>query len=419
MNAASESVMDFPSVREEAWRYTPVDEIVSRLEAATAAAMPPTGASVSLPVVDALAGDHAGPRIVFVNGAYAAHLSADDDDLPAGLWCGLADLSHGRAAANVALAGIDHAIDAFLARNHADGRDSAVVVIDPGVRIDVPIHVVHLTAPDDGDELGDSATISHPRTIIDVGDDSHIALIQTYCGLDGRAVTNASTTIRIGRRAEVDHCRVQTESTAATHIGHTRIEQEEGSLLRMTSVTIGGDIARNAISVHLNGTDVQTELSGVNVTTGRQRHDTVVTVDHAASRCASTQRFRGVVDDHGRGSFSGEIIVRPGTVATDAHQSNRNLILSPNAEADTRPWLQILADDVRCTHGATVGRLDDDALFYLRSRGIPLDAARMMLIAAFIRDITDAIPHESLRAHVAAIIASSKSVVATDIERLK
>ncbi|MBK8332598.1 MAG: SufD family Fe-S cluster assembly protein [Acidimicrobiaceae bacterium] len=155
------------------------------------------------------------------------------------------------------------------------------------------------------------------------------------------------------------------------------------------------------------------------MTTGRQRHDTVVTVDHAASRCASTQRFTGVIDDHGRGSFSGEIIVRPGTVATDAHQSNRNLVLSPNAEADTRPWLQILADDVRCTHGATVGRLDDEALFYLRSRGIPLDEARTMLIGAFIRDVTDAIPHPSLRTHVAAIIAASNGMVATDPERMR
>lgn len=418
MKAADGSVMDYPSTKEEAWRYTPVDEIVSRLAAATAATMPATGTSVSRQVVDALAGDHGGPRLVFVNGVYDADLS-DHDNVPAGLWCGLADLSHGRAAANVALAGIDRAVDGFLARNHADGHDSAVVVVDPGVRIDVPVHVVHVSAPDNTGERADSATISHPRTIIDVGSGSRIALIQTYCGLDGRAVTNASTTIRVGRHTEVDHCRVQTESTAATHVGHTRIEQEEGSRLRMTSVTIGGDIARNAIDVHLHGPDAQTELVGVNVTTGRQRHDTVVTVDHAASRCASTQRFTGVIDDHGRGSFSGEIIVRPGTVATDAHQSNRNLVLSPNAEADTRPWLQILADDVRCTHGATVGRLDDDALFYLRSRGIPLDEARTMLIGAFIRDVTDAIPHPSLRTHVAAIIAASNGMVATDPERMR
>ncbi|MEO6123801.1 MAG: Fe-S cluster assembly protein SufD [Ilumatobacteraceae bacterium] len=372
---------------------------------------------MSCSTVDSLAGNHGGPRLVFVNGVYDAVLS-DHDNLPAGLWCGLADLANGRTAANVALTIIDPAVDGFLARNHDDGGDAAVIVVDPDVRIETPVHIIHLSAPDTTGESEHPPLLSHPRTIVDVGDASHINLIQTYCGLAGSAVSNASTTIRIGSRAEVHHCRIQTESTRATHIGNTRVEQQEGSRFRMLSVTIGGDIARNAIDVHLCGPDAVTELVGVNVTTGKQRHDTVVTVDHLASGCASKQRFTGVVDDHGRGSFSGEIIVRPGTVATDAHQTNRNLVLSPNAEADTRPWLQILADDVRCTHGATVGRLDDDSLFYLRSRGIPLEAARQMLIGAFIRDITDAIPHESLRAHIVELIAAKSTTIATDTEEL-
>lgn len=402
MMSANSAVIDYPSAREEAWRYTPVDEIVSRMETAAVATSCAAGTSVSRLVVDALAGNHGGPRLVFVNGVYDAGLS-DHDDLPAGLWCGLADPVDSRAATTSAES---VGIDGFVARNHAAGHDVALVVVDPGLRIHEPVHVVHLAAPAGAGGPDAKGTISHPRTIIDVGDNSHIAIIETYCGLDGPAVTNASTTICIGRGAVVDHSRIQTESPAAVHIGNTRIDQSEGARLRMTSVTIGGDIARNAIVVHLVGPGAHTELDGLNVTAGRQRHDTVVTIDHAASRCASTQRFSGVVDDHGRGSFSGEIIVRPGTVATDAHQSNRNLILGPNAEADTRPWLQILADDVRCTHGATVGRLDDDAVFYLRSRGIPLAEARAMLIEAFVHDITDGIAHESLREHVTALIAA-------------
>ncbi len=402
MMSANGSVIDFPSAREEAWRYTPVDEIVSRLAAATVAPMLATDTSVSRPIVDALARNYGGPRVVFVNGVYDAGLS-DHDELATGLWCGLADPAHSRAATTPA-AGVG--IDGFVARNHAAGHDVALVVVDPGLRIHDPVHLVHLAAPANAGGPDATGTISHPRTIIDVGDNSRLKIIETYCGLDGPAVTNASTTIRIGRGADVDHSRIQTESPAAVHIGNTRIDQSEGARLRMTSVTIGGDIAHNAIVVHLAGPGAHAELDGLNLTTGRQRHDTVVTVDHAASRCASTQRFSGVVDDHGRGSFSGEIIVRPGTVATDAHQSNRNLILGPNAEADTRPWLQILADDVRCTHGATVGRLDDDAVFYLRSRGIPLAEARAMLIEAFVHDITDGIAHESLREHVTALIAA-------------
>ena len=124
-------------------------------------------------------------------------------------------------------------------------------------------------------------------------------------------------------------------------------------------------------------------------------------VDHAASHCKSTQRYKGIVDDHGRGSFSGHVIVRHGTVGTDAVQSNPNLVLTPTAQADTRPWLEIFADDVRCAHGATVGRLDDDAYFYLRSRGIPAEQARAMLIAAFAAEVVDAIELDSLRERLA------------------
>ena len=156
--------------------------------------------------------------------------------------------------------------------------------------------------------------------------------------------------------------------------------------------------------MRLNSTDAKLELTGVNLTTANQVHDTQVSVDHDASRCASNQRFFGVVDDHGHTSFSGEIIVQHGTVGTDAHQTNKNLVLDDNAKADTRPWLRIFADDVQCTHGATVGRLDDDSLFYLRSRGIELAQAQTMLIDAFIHNITESITNESVRTHVDALI---------------
>jgi Fe-S cluster assembly protein SufD len=166
----------------------------------------------------------------------------------------------------------------------------------------------------------------------------------------------------------------------------------------------GADIARLALDVVLDGREARTTLDGLYVPRHRQRHDHVVTVDHAASACTSRQRFKGIVGGHARGSFGGRIIVRPGTVATDASQSNHNLLLSSTAQADSQPWLEIFADDVRCTHGATVGRLDDDALFYLRSRGVPLAEARAMLIAAFADEVIARIAPESLRERVAATV---------------
>ena len=224
--------------------------------------------------------------------------------------------------------------------------------------------------------------------------------------MPGSSITNASTRVVAGAGSTITHHRIQDEAVAAIHVGRTAIDQGSGSTVRATSVMTGGRIARSAIDIRFTGAGARADLDGLYLPRGDQRHDNVITVDHGASQCSSTQRFTGIVDDHGRGSFSGHVLVRAGTTGTDAHQSNRNLVLAPTAQADTRPWLEILADDVRCTHGATVGRLDDDALFYLRSRGIPLEQARAMLVAAFAAEIIDAITPATLRDRVAATLGA-------------
>jgi Fe-S cluster assembly protein SufD len=385
----------FPTTHDEAWRYTPVDEIVARLEAAAPTSPVPASMSTSLTraVVDALAGDHGGPRLVFVNGEYAAALS-DGVAVASELWCGrLADVAPAVEADR--LAAIDGvAPDEFAVRNRAAGSDTAVVLAGTGAQVDAVVHVVHLAVP------GERPGASHPRTVVDAGAGSQLTVVETFCGLPGAVVTNASSAVRLGRDAAVTYHRVQVESGDATHVGRTRIDQDAGSRLRATSVMLGADIARAAFDVHLDGADARADLAGLYTLGGHRRHDTVVTVDHAASRCTSTQLFKGIVDDHARGSFSGHVVVRADTSGTDAGQSNHNLLLSPTAQADTRPWLEIFADEVRCVHGATVGRLDDDALFYLRSRGVPLDVARAMLVEAFGREVLDGIEPVSLRDHL-------------------
>ena len=375
-----------PTERDERWHYAPLDEINARMNRSVASCGDvPT--SVTPMLIDAMV-DATGPRLVFVNGMHAAELS-DCHRLPAGVRCDVSDTNSG------------------------GGSPIATLTVDDGVRFEEPIRVVHVAVPD-ADEV--QSLLSRARTIIELGTHAHAVVVETFGALEGSrtsTMTEATTTIRLSDRAELVHYRIQIDALAATHVGHTLIDQGADSSVRMTSVTLGGDIARNAIHVHLDGPGAQADLAGIAVTGGHQRHDTVVTIDHAASRCMSNQRFHGVVDDHGRGAFSGEIIVQPGTTGTDAHQSSRNLVLDPNAEADSRPWLRILADDVRCTHGATVGRLDDHALHYLRSRGIPLVAARSMLIDAFLGDLTDSIAHDSVRAHIAALVASAASEAST------
>ena len=379
-----------PTARDEAWRYTPVDDIVRVLEHATPAAESSSGFSRS--VVDDLAGDHGGPRLVFVNGVLDPRAS-DAGVAVDGLWLGNRDGMRARPPSSRTAE--DQPADGFHALNWAAGRDVAAVIVEAHAQLDAPVHVVHIAAP------GEDTTANHPRTVVLVGPGSRIHLIESYVGLPGSAITNASTRIVAGADSIVTYHRIQDETAAAIHIGRTAIDQASGSTVRATSLMTGGRIARSAIEVRFTGTGARADIDGLYLPRGKQRHDNVITVDHRASHCMSTQRFTGIIDDLGRGSFSGHVLVRHRTTGTDAHQSNRNLILTPTAQADTRPWLEILADDVRCTHGATVGRLDDDALFYLRTRGIPLDQSRAILVAAFAAEVIDVITPATLRDRVA------------------
>jgi len=270
---------------------------------------------------------------------------------------------------------------------------------EPDARIDVPVHIVHISAPADG------VSASHPRTVVRLGARSHLRVVETFAGLDGRAVTNSSTRVVAAEAASLSYHRVVNEAQGTIHIGRTGVVQSKDSTVRARTIVCGGDIVRSAIDVSLVGDGATSTLEGLYLPVGSQRYDNVVTVDHAASRCTSTQRYKGVVDDRARGSFSGHVIVRHGTVGTDAAQSNPNLVLTSTAQADTRPWLEIFADDVRCTHGATVGRLDDEAFFYLRSRGIPASEARAMLVAAFAEEIVAAVEPASLREWIEAAVA--------------
>jgi Fe-S cluster assembly protein SufD len=173
-----------------------------------------------------------------------------------------------------------------------------------------------------------------------------------------------------------------------------------GASAASSSLLTGVHVARNAIDVVLRGSLASIDLRGLDLPTGTQRHDTAVTVEHAASHGSSRQLFKAAVDDRARGSFSGRVIVQPGTVGNDADQTSRSLLLAPTAQADSRPWLEIFSDDVRCTHGSSTGRLDDEALFYLRSRGIPLTHARTMLVGGFVAEMTESIEPPTLRALV-------------------
>ena len=388
-----------PTRHDEPWHYSPHHE----LSAALGDAKPAPARPVDLATVESLAGIHGGPRLVFVNGAYSPELSnaAESSEV----WCGPSSQAPPDHQALVALADGSELSDGFQALNRADGGDAAVVIAAAGAIPEAPVHVVHLTAP------GDTLEVAHPRTVIHVGQDASVSIIESYVGLSGAALNNTDTTMVLGAGATLAHHRVQTEADQVIHVGHTDVFQDANSKLASTSVMLGAKIARNAFRVAFTGEHATANLAGIQVLNERQRHDTVITADHGASSCYSDQEVKSGIEGRARSSFSGHIIVRHGVVDTDAHQTNRNLLLSEHGQADSRPWLEIFADDVRCTHGATVGRLDDEALFYLRSRGIAADLARSMLIDAFIREVIDTIEPKSLRDHLKGIVAAKHAEV--------
>ncbi|HTO00710.1 MAG TPA: Fe-S cluster assembly protein SufD, partial [Microthrixaceae bacterium] len=251
--------------------------------------------------------------------------------------------------------------------------------------------------------------LTQPRVIVHVGAASVITLIESFAGTGGSGLVNALTSVTVEEDSSVTHFKVQDEVPSINHLSHVGVRQMRGSTFSSTSFMIGANVARQSIDVVGVEDDTSTQLEGLYLPAGSQRHDNVITVEHAASHGSSTQAFKGVIDDRARGSFSGHIIVDRDTVATDAHQTNRTVLLNPVAQSDSRPWLEIFADDVTCTHGSAIGRLDDDSIFYLQTRGIPYDEARSILIGGFMNEIIDHIEVESFREHVGRVVSDKVS----------
>lgn len=328
--------------------------------------------------IDRLAGVHGGPSLVFVNGVFDAALSDIDPPL-SGVWLGDA-------------MGADPS-DVFYAADDepaADGAGLAAVFVEADVSVLEPIQIVHLRDPG-------APGAAEARTAVHLGRASSAQVIEAYVSIGGPADTETGTRIVVEADAELSLQRFVRAEADSDHVDRTVVRQEAGSTVRSTSVLLDGNHVESNFEVTLAGPGARLDAQGLHAPTGRQRHEHLLVVDHAAPDCTSSQRFMGIVDQAGHGVFASHVIVRPGAARTDSVQSNPNLVLSATAQADTRPWLEILDDDVTCKHGATVGRLDEDALFYLRSRGVPEAEARALLVEAFASDVLSSVRPESLR----------------------
>ena len=398
--------LGFPTTKNEDWHFTSVAPIAERVFRVTdGSANPDERRGTSRRKGDAtnpagIAASHLdrfkfGERdwhtLVFVNGALSPDLSSF-----AGLGEGVRVSSLARAIdsgsevvqRNIGrIARFDQ--HAFTALNTAFISDGAFIELAPDAVVDKPIHLLFVS---------DGESVSHPRNLIIAGRHSQAVIVESYVSIrDSEYFTNAVTEMAIGEGAHIDHYKIQRESETAFHVGTVQAREARDSQLHSFSFATGGALARTNIYTALDGDAATCTLNGLYLTDGTQHIDNQTSIEHIAPNCPSHEVYKGVLDGRSQGVFNGKVYVHPEAQKTDGKQSNNNLLLSPSARVDTKPQLEIFADDVKCTHGATVGRLDEVAMFYLNSRGIGPETARTLLTYAFAADVLETIELEPLR----------------------
>jgi Fe-S cluster assembly protein SufD len=390
-------VQGFPTRADEAWKYTNLDVLNGKL-LRFAPALDHQGHRAELERLvkaHALEGVH---RLVFVNGAWSERES-DVAGLPPGVFIGsLASALEQMPEKIREQLERNEKSDGMTAFNAAFARDGFVMLIPPHTALQKPLHVLFIGG-------GESDLTVQPLNLIVADAHAHCAVVEQYVGTqDNWYYTNAVTYIHADENANVQHYRVQQEAPGAVHTGTVIAEQRSASRFSSYAFSSGAALARSTITAKLAGPGAHTTLDGLYVGNGKQHLDHYTMIDHAHPQCSSRETYRGVLDGAAHGVFNGRIVVRRDAQKTDADQANHNLLLSRNAEVDTKPQLEIFADDVRCTHGTTVGQLDETQLFYLRARGIDERAARALLTFAFARDVIDRVAIDALKARLEAAL---------------
>jgi Fe-S cluster assembly protein SufD len=385
--------LGYPTRRSEEWKYTSVE--------------PLTKISFELGVSDVKGGRLESDlvdrsafyrpediRLVFLNGHYAPELSSLHA-LPKGVVVGsFADSlrNDGELIEKYLTRSADFKDRPFVALNTAFLRDGAVLFIPKGVVIESPIYLCHYSW------ASGRPTVSHPRNLIIAEEGSQATVVEIYMGGGEQSYfTNAVTEIIVGENSRIDHYKLQQESGKAYHISSTDVRQARQGRFSSLSISLGSALSRNEVKTVLDDEGAECELNGFFMVTGRQHVDNQTSIDHAKPHGTSNELYKGILDGSAKGVFNGKIIVRPDAQKTSARQTNKNLILSDEALMNTKPLLEIFNNDVKCNHGATIGRLDENQVFYLRSRGIGEFQARSLLTYAFASDLIGRIKIASLQ----------------------
>jgi Fe-S cluster assembly protein SufD len=393
----------FPSPREEDWKYTNVAPILRTPFSGRAE----DGAPVALDrraaagMEDLLPHGVMSNRLTFVNGRLDER-SSTLSPAPDGTWITslgeTLDRAPGVLESYLGMCARSNA-NGFVALNTALFADGALVHLPRGAALAEPIVLAFVMAP------ASEARMANPRVLLVAEEDSHATVVEAWMGLAGQPyLVNAVSEIIVCPGATVEHYRLQLESSAGFHVGNVGMRLLGNGSAVSYSISLGGALVRNDITAALEAEGCECRLNGLYLARGKQHVDHHTRVEHFCPHGSSRELYDGILDGKARGVFNGKIIVHPGAQKTDAHQTNKNLLLSEQAVVDAKPQLEIFANDVKCTHGAAIGRLDDEALFYLRSRGLDREAARSLLTYAFATEALDTIVRAPLRSRADALV---------------
>lgn len=390
--------LGIPNKKDEQWKYTDIRSVMARnLEPLLT--LPSNGNALTSAEQWRIEGLEA-HVLVFVNGMLNEHLSSVGS-LPEGVVVsniGKAASTHAELLERHLGAYARHDTDPFSAMNTAFTVDGAFVYVPDGVALDKPVEVVSVTH-------GANAGVVHVRHLYVFENASTGNVVETY-GSTGREgfFTNSISEFFVGERAKVAHYRVEADNDASTHVCGTYAEQVDSSHFTTVTLTLDGKLVRNNVRIRPNAEQCETHLGGLYLLRGNQHVDNNTLVDHAKPHCFSNEIYKGILDDQSSSAFSGMLLVRPDSQQTNAFQQNKTILLTDDASSYSKPQLEIYADDVRCSHGATTGTVDPEALFYLRVRGIGKERARNMLLHAFVNDVLELISHEPIRNHVLSVL---------------
>lgn len=400
-----------PTPKDEEWKYTNISEVSSKNFKLNQASSKLKLDDISKYLI---AGNDA-HRLVFVDGRFTSELSNLELGNEAVKGLSLSSLNSALENAaqfkdyysSISLDGKDFATDlAIVALNTAFANEGLAINVSGGTKIEKSIQLLFVTT------AKEEGVFSPARVLINAAKGSSIDVVESHVALGEKYYLSAPLTeINIAENAEVNFYKIGSENQASYHLGNIILKQERDSRSNIMLFTLGGKIVRNEVHLKLNGNNCNAMINGLSVLSGQQHVDNHTVIDHAMPNSESREKIKGIYADKSKGVFNGTIIVREDAQKTNAYQSNQTILLSKDATIDTKPQLKIWADDVKCTHGATVGQLDDNAMFYLRSRGIEKNTARNMLVHAFASEIFSEIKEESLKVHLETLLSDKLNLI--------